>query len=73
MNDKTITAAIQLSNTKTLLNAYRQYTGDSTYTSDNLFDFITTPTPEREEFIATYCTCTYSSTDNIIAPTYTAL
>lgn len=73
MNDRTLTAAPQASNTQALLDAYRQYTGDNTVTANSLFDFFSTPTPEREEFLLTCCTCTYSSTANIVIPTYTAL
>ena len=64
---------MQVSNTNTLLTAYRQYTGKAILTADDLFAFVTTPTPERDEFLATYCTCTYSSTDNIVITNYTPL
>lgn len=73
MNEKTITTAMQSSNTEPLLTAYQRYTGDNTVTADSLFDFLSTPTPEREEFLSVCCTCTYSSTENIVTPTYTAL
>lgn len=73
MNAQTLTAAPQSSNTEALLDAFRQYTGNTSENTDSLFTFLTTPTPEREEFLVTCCTCTYSSTDNIVTPTYTAL
>lgn len=73
MNEKTVTAAPQSSNTEALLDAYRQYTGDNTLAIDSLFDFVSTPTPQREEFLAAHCTCSYLSINNIVIPTYTAL
>lgn len=72
-NYRTITAAIQSSNTEALLDAYRRYTGNDAFTSDELFDFLITPTPQREEFLTANCACIYSSTDNIFTPTYEAL
>lgn len=73
MNDRTITAAIQSSNTEALLDAYRRYTGNNANTSDELFDFLITPTAQREEFLTASCACIYSSTDNIFTPIYEAL
>ena len=53
-DDKTITAAIETSNVTALLAAYRKFTSSSGATTDEFFRFITTPTPEREEFLALY-------------------
>lgn len=73
MNNKTITAAFQISNSDELLNAYRKFCGNNAVVSDDLFAFLTTPAPEREEFLTLNCTCDYSSSDTIIISTYALL
>lgn len=64
---------MQISNADALLNAYRRYSENSTATADDLFAFITTPTPERDVFLINYCTCTISVSENIVLSTYTPL
>lgn len=70
---RTITATPEFGDTESILSLYRNFMNDITLTGHDLFAFLTTPTPEREEFFAVHCTCTYSSTDNIVTPTFTAL
>ncbi|UVV77412.1 hypothetical protein NXW84_06590 [Bacteroides fragilis] len=72
-DDKTITAAIETSNVTALLAAYRKFTSSSRATTDEFFRFITTPTPEREEFLALYCSSTSSVSGTIIQTNYNAL
>ena len=72
-DDKTITAAIETSNVTALLAAYRKFTSSSGATTDEFFRFITTPTPEREEFLALYCSSTSSVSGPIIQTNYNAL
>ena len=71
-DDKTITAAIETSNVTALLAAYRKFTSSSEATTDEFFRFIT-PTPEREEFLALYCSSTSSVSGTIIQTNYNAL
>ena len=70
-DDKTITAAIETSNVTALLAAYRKFTSSSGATTDEFFRFITTP--EREEFLALYCSSTSSVSGTIIQTNYNAL
>nr|DAD67474.1 MAG TPA: hypothetical protein [Siphoviridae sp. cttdo1] len=72
INSKNITA-MQVSNTDVLLTAYRRYSGNNIAITDDLFAFITTPTPERDVFLITYCNCTISVSENIVLSTYTPL
>ena len=69
-DDKTITAAIETSNVTALLAAYRKFTSSSGATTDEFFRFIT---PEREEFLALYCSSTSSVSGTIIQTNYNAL
>lgn len=71
-NERTITA-IQVSITDKLLAAYRQYSGNNIALSDDLFIFLTTPTPARDMFVESYCTCETSLQTNIVVLTYSAL
>lgn len=66
-------SAVQVSNTDTLLAAYRQFSGNNVAIADDLFVFLTTPAPERDVFLATYCACTVSISGNIVLSTYTPL
>lgn len=72
ISNKNITA-MQASNTDLLLSAYRQFSGNDIAIADDLFVFLTTPTPERDVFLATCCTCTISVSENIVLSTYTPL
>lgn len=72
ISSKTITV-MQASNTDMLLSAYRQFSGNSVAMADDLFVFLTTPTPERDVFLIAYCNCTVSVSGNIVLSTYTPL
>lgn len=72
-NDQTITAAIEVNNVTTMFTAYQKFTGNNQVTYDDLFSFLTTPTPEREEFLAKYCSYNYSSAGNIVLTKYKTL
>ena len=69
---RTITA-IQAIRTDDLLLSYRQFTGKSIVTADELFVFLITPTPERTSFLSTKCAHTLSVSDNLVLSTYSAL
>lgn len=72
MND-TITAAIEIKDVAPVFTAYQKFTGNSQATYDDLFNFLTTPTSEREEFLVKHCSCNYSSNGNIVSTKYKAL
>ena len=72
MNDRTITTALTATDTRPLLASYRLYRGDSTLTENDLYLFLTTPTPEREEYLVNHCTCSHTIINNIVSPIYTA-
>lgn len=55
-----------------MLQGYQQYQDNSELTFTDLFAFLTTPTAEREEFIALYCNKSYNSNDQIITQHITA-
>lgn len=64
---------MQVSNADALLAAYRRYSGNNIAIADDLFTFLTTPSPERMVFLETCCTCTVSVSENIVLSTYTPL
>lgn len=72
ISNKNITA-MQASNTDMLLSAYRQFSGNNVAIADDLFVFLTAPTPERDVFLAICCACTISVSENILLLTYTPL
>ncbi|WP_373168949.1 hypothetical protein [Bacteroides cellulosilyticus] len=72
ISNKNITAT-QASNTDLLLLAYRQFSGNNIAMADDLFVFLTAPTPERDVFLVTCCTCTISVSENILLLTYAPL
>lgn len=72
ISNRNITA-MQVSNTDTLLTTYRQFSGNNIATADDLFRFLTTPTPEREVFLVNCCTCAVTVNENIVLSTYTPL
>lgn len=69
---RTITA-IQATRTDELLPSYSQFTGKPIVTTDELFAFLITPTPERTSFLSTKCVHTLSVSDNVVLSTYSAL
>lgn len=72
MND-TITAAIEINSVAPVFTAYQKFTGNSQATYNDLFNFLTTPTSEREEFLVKHCSCNYSSNGNIVLTKYKVL
>lgn len=66
----TITTAVESNDIEKMLIAYKKYSGDESLTSDDLFDFLTHPTGEREAFLQDYCTCAYQAQGNIVSPNY---
>lgn len=74
MNEsRTITATIEVNNVTAMFTTYQRYLGNNQATYDDLFHFLSSPTPEREEFLALHCSCSYSSTGNIVSPKYKSL
>lgn len=73
MIDNKNISAVQASNTNALLAAYRLFSGNNIAIAGDLFVFLTTPTPERDVFLATCCACMVSVSGNIVLSTYTPL
>lgn len=67
---ETITSAIQSDDIEKLLNAYQNYTGNASATSDDLFEFLTFPSGEREEFLMISCVCHLQVQGQIVLPNY---
>lgn len=72
-DDRTITAAIEVNNVTPLFAIYKRFINDEQATYDDLFSFLTTPSPEREEFLSEHCLCYYTSSNNIVLTKYKAL
>jgi hypothetical protein len=67
MEEKNITAAIQANEVSALLEKYKEYRGDDTLTSEDFYSFITTPTTERDVFIAQYCNTEHGINENVLS------
>ena len=68
---ETITTAIQSNDIENMLPAYQRYTGKESMTFDDLFNFLTFPSADREEFLLTYCSCQYQPSGQILSLNYT--
>lgn len=67
---ETITAAMQSNDIEKMLIAYQEYSGNTSTTSDDLFDFLSHPSAEREDFLNKFCVCDYEVYGQIISPNY---
>ena len=69
---ETTTTAIQSNDIEKILIPFQKYTGNESATFDDLFNFLTFPSGEREEFLQNHCTCNYLVQDSIVSPNYLA-
>ena len=67
---ETITTALQSDDIDKMLISYQNYTGNQSVTLDDLFEFLTFPSVNREEFLQTFCTCNYQVKNQIVSPNY---
>lgn len=67
---ETITSAIQSSDIEKMIIAYKEYSGNASATSDDLFVFLTLPSGEREEFLQSFCNCEYLPQESIVSLNY---
>jgi hypothetical protein len=72
-NERTISTVEVDSTDAQLLTGYRQYIGNSSATADDLYRFLTTPSPDRDVFYSVYCAPSISTVDNIVLSTYAPL
>ncbi|MGR4859531.1 hypothetical protein ABLT32_10865 [Bacteroides pyogenes] len=70
ITQSTVTSAPQASRTQKMLPGYRRYSGNESASVSDLFEFLSFPSPEREEFLSDFCACSYRALGNIVSPNY---
>ena len=67
---ETITTALQSKDIDKMLISYQNHTGNQSATLEDLFEFLTFPSSDREEFLQTFCTCNYQVQNQIVSLNY---
>lgn len=68
---KSITTAPSISAAANLLPAYKSYMDNTAVTIDDLYKFLTLPTPERDDFLLLHGSLNITLIDNIVVSNYT--
>lgn len=73
MKPNTISPTVKSPGMATILNAYKEFSGNKQATSEELFLFLTSPSAERDLFLSVSCSCTTALQGDIIYPVYSPL